>query len=54
MKGKRGVEGKGIREDKLSEMEEVRGTEPVRRTTIIPRVRSVTPSDLEKYSSSSR
>lgn len=38
----------------LSEIEDVRGTEPVRRTVIIPRARSVRPKDLEKYSSRAR
>ena len=38
-------------EDILSEIEEVKGTEPVRRTTIIPNVNKVIPSDREKYSS---
>lgn len=35
----------------LSEIEEVRGTEPVSRTTIIPKVNKVIPRDREKYSS---
>lgn len=35
----------------LSEIEEVRGTEPVSSTTIIPSVNKASPSDLAKYSS---
>jgi len=37
--------------DALFEIEDVKGTEPVRRTTIIPKVSRVIPKDLEKYSS---
>lgn len=35
----------------LSEIEDVKGTEPVRRMIIIPRANKVIPSDREKYSS---
>jgi hypothetical protein len=42
---------KRVQLDLLSEMEEVRGTDPVSSTTIIPRVRSVMPNEREKYSS---
>jgi hypothetical protein len=39
-------------EDILSDIEDVKGTEPVRRTTIIPSVNKVIPRAREKYSSS--
>lgn len=35
----------------LSDIEDVKGTDPVRRTTIIPRVKRVMPSERAKYSS---
>lgn len=35
----------------LSDIEDVKGTDPVNRTTSRPKVRSAIPSDLEKYSS---
>lgn len=38
----------------MSDIEDVRGTDPVRRTVSIPRVSSVKPSDREKYSSRAR
>jgi hypothetical protein len=36
----------------LSDIEDVKGTDPVKRTTSSARVRSAIPNDLEKYSSS--
>lgn len=39
-------------EEAVSDREEVSGTDPVRRTIRTPRVSSVIPRDLEKYSSS--
>jgi hypothetical protein len=37
--------------DEPSEIDEVKGTEPVRRTVMTPRVNNAMPRDLEKYSS---
>jgi len=41
----------GMLADALSDIEDVKRTDPVRRTTIIPRAKRVTPSERAKYSS---
>jgi hypothetical protein len=41
----------GMLADALSDIEDVKGTDPVRRTTIIPRVKRVMPNERAKYSS---
>jgi hypothetical protein len=41
----------GLKGDILSEIDDVKGTEPVRRTIIIPNAKRAIPKDREKYSS---